>query len=119
MEKFWKALETELCARGLKSTWGCYGVNSAGNFQIQKNLTPAKGKRTYSVTGRFLEIKPAGGHLQHVLDVDEIWVGYDAEGCDWSDNMGGIRIDCNGLNCAGAIQKIADLLFCHFNAYFV
>lgn len=116
MEKFWKALETELCARGLKSTWGCYGVNTAGNFQIQKAMTPAKGKRAYSVTGRFLEIKPAG---THILDVDEIWIGHDGEGCDWSDNMGGIRIDCNGLNYTGAIKKIAGTLAERFNEYFV
>lgn len=119
MEKFWKALESELCTRGLKSTWGCYGVNAAGNFQLQKALTPSKGKRTYSVTGRFLEIKPAGGHLQHVLDVNETWVGYDREGCAWSDNMGGIRIDCNGLNCTGAIKKIADTLIERFAEYFI
>lgn len=106
MEKFWKALETELCARGLKSGYGCYGINTAGNYQIQQAMTPEKGKRAFSVTGRFLEIKPADG-LKHVLDIDEIWVGYDGEGCDWSDNMGGLRIDCNGMNAKTAVTTIA------------
>ena len=120
MEKFWKALETELCARGLKSTWGCYGVNTNGNFQIQKAMDPVKavkGVRPYSVTGRFLEIFPAKD-VAHHLDIDEIWVGYDGEGCDWSDNMGGVRIDCTGLTVTAAVQKIADKMSDRFGEYF-
>ena len=118
MEKFWKALETELCARGLKSSLRLfYGVNKAGNFQIKKGLTPVKGPRPYTITGHCLEIKPANG-LKHVIDIDEIWIGYDCDGCPWSDNMGGVRIDCTGLTITTAVQKIADKMTYQFDEYF-
>lgn len=121
MEKFWKALETELCARGLKSTCHLfYGVNKAGNFQIKKVLTPVKsvkGPRPYAITGHILDIKPAVG-LKHVLDIDEIWVGYDCEGSPWSDNMGGRRIECDGLKASEAVITVAEAIVTHFNEYF-
>ena len=42
----------------------------------------------------------------HHMNVDEIWVGEDSEGSPWSDNMGGLRIDCTGMNCENAIGTI-------------
>jgi hypothetical protein len=40
--------------------------------------------------------------------IEEIWIGYDSEGYPWSDHMGGLTVDCNGLKTKGAIDKIAE-----------
>lgn len=114
MEKFWKALETELFARGIKTTRGNCAVARDGKYQLSFPVSHLVSSR---IDWRHLFIYPAEG-VAHNIDVDEIWVGRDSEGCPWSDNMGGIRIDCNGLNCAGAIKKIADLLAERYNEYF-
>lgn len=42
------------------------------------------------------------------MKIEEVWVGYDAEGSCWSDHMGGTIVDCSGLNVQGAIEKIVD-----------
>lgn len=60
-----------------------------------------------------IDIKAAKGK-PHCLDVDEIWIGQDAEGNPWSDNMGGLLIDCNGMNCGEAIAYTVGKLRGHF-----
>ncbi len=40
--------------------------------------------------------------------IEEIFIGYDGEGNPWSDHMGGITADCNGLKTKGAIDKIVE-----------
>ena len=42
----------------------------------------------------------------HEMEVEEVMVGYDSDGCRWSDHMGGRIVDCSGLNVEGAIEKI-------------
>lgn len=44
--------------------------------------------------------------MKHTMRVDEIWVGEDSEGSPWSDNMGGLIIDCTGMNCQTALDTI-------------
>lgn len=46
----------------------------------------------------------------HQMMIEEIWIGYDAEGAPWSDHMGGKTIDCNGLKANAAIDEIKDAL---------
>lgn len=47
-------------------------------------------------------------HKPHFMELEEVWVGYDAEGYHWSDHMGGQLIDCTGLTITGAINKIVE-----------
>lgn len=54
---------------------------------------------------KIIVIHPAE-KVSHQMDVDEIWVGEDEEGSPWSDHMGGLRIDCTGMNCETAIDTI-------------
>lgn len=44
----------------------------------------------------------------HQMMIEEIFIGYDGEGNPWSDYMGGITADCNGLKIKGAIDKIVE-----------
>ena len=44
----------------------------------------------------------------HTIELEEIWIGYDSEGYPWSDHMGGLTVDCNGLKTKGAIDKIVE-----------
>lgn len=45
-------------------------------------------------------------NVKHRMNVDEIRVGEDSEGSPWSDHMGGLIIDCAGMNCQTAIDTI-------------
>lgn len=44
----------------------------------------------------------------HQIMIQEIFIGYDGEGHPWSDYMGGLTVDCNGLKIKGAIDKIVE-----------
>lgn len=44
----------------------------------------------------------------HQMMIEEIFTGYDGEGHPWSDYMGGLTVDCNGLKIKGAIDKIVE-----------
>lgn len=44
----------------------------------------------------------------HQIMIEEIFIGYDGEGHPWSDYMGGLTVDCNGLKIKGAIDKIVE-----------
>ena len=44
----------------------------------------------------------------HQMMIEEIFIGYDEEGSPWSDVMGGLTVDCNGLKSKGAIDKIVE-----------
>ena len=48
----------------------------------------------------------ADQNMKHTMRVDEIWIGKDSEGSPWSDNMGGLIIDCTGMNCQTALDTI-------------
>lgn len=45
-------------------------------------------------------------NVKHRMCVDEIWTGEDSEGSPWSDHMGGLNIDCTGMDCQTAIDTI-------------
>lgn len=55
------------------------------------------------INSKLLSIKP---FEKHKMIIEEIWVGYDAEGSSWSDHMGGHIIDCTGKNVDEAIDLI-------------
>lgn len=116
MEKFWKALENELFTRGIKTTRGNCVVDNNGKYHIA-DLGMEGALNTHHLW-KHLYIYPSKG-IAHSLDVEEIWTGYDREGDSWSDNMGGIRIDCNGLTSTKAITKIVDKIVEHWDEYFV
>ena len=109
MEKFWLALETELRAQRL--TARDLVVGTSEKFVICRRFP---GKRIYA---HYLEIYPAKG-VAHHLDIDEIWVGHDTEGCSWSDNLGGRRIDFSGKSMKVAAQELVKALLEHFPDYF-
>lgn len=44
----------------------------------------------------------------HQMKIEEIFIGYDGEGYPWSDHMGCLTVDCNGLKIKGAIDKIVE-----------
>jgi hypothetical protein len=48
---------------------------------------------------------------KHQIDIEEIWVGFDAEGYPWSDHMGGVYVDCTGMNVKTAISAITEKVF--------
>lgn len=43
---------------------------------------------------------------KHKMIIEEVFVGYDAEGSRWSDHMGGHIIDCTGKNVTESINLI-------------
>ena len=45
---------------------------------------------------------------KHQMMIEEIFIGYDGEGAPWSDHMGGLTVDCNGLKTKSAIDKIVE-----------
>lgn len=109
MEKFWLALETEL--RAQRITAGDSVVGNSEKLVICRNFP---GKR---ISTRYLELYPSKG-VAHHLDIDEIWVGRDSEGCAWSDNLGGRRIDFTGKSMKAAAQELVKVLLEHFPEYF-
>jgi hypothetical protein len=46
----------------------------------------------------------------HHMMIDEVWVGFDSDGCPWSDNMGGQIVDCTGKTVDQAIDLIVETL---------
>lgn len=57
------------------------------------------------INATVIEIHPDANKKHHML-CQEIWVGYDAEGCHWSDAMRGRLIDCTGRTTDQAIDHI-------------
>lgn len=110
MEKFWLALKSELNNRGLKGHYFC-GINPKGNFQLQTDLRPNKS------ISCFVELYPSKTH-KHVIEGVETWVGKTRDGEPWSDSMGCMTVNCDGLSYSAAIKKIADGLLECFNEYF-
>mgnify|MGYP006896760257 CR=1 FL=1 len=46
----------------------------------------------------------------HHMMIDEVWVGYDSDGCPWSDAMGGQIVDCTGKTVDQAIDLIVETI---------
>lgn len=57
------------------------------------------------INATVIEIRPDANKKHHML-LQEIWVGYDAEGYHWSDAMRGRLVDCTGMTIDQAIDHI-------------
>jgi len=73
-----------------------------GELQIQ--IRSEKQGFVNCINARVFTLKP--GKKPHHMEIDEVWVGYDAEGYHWSDAMGGRTVDCTGMNFDKAIDTI-------------
>ena len=73
-----------------------------GELQIQ--IRSEKQGFVNCINARVFTLKP--GKQKHHMEIDEVWVGYDAEGYHWSDAMGGHIVDCTGMNFDKAIDTI-------------
>ena len=77
---------------------------SVNNDQLTINIRTDNGTRYCINSHRFI-FWPCD---KHEMMIEEIWIGYDKEGYPWSDVMGGLIVDCNGLKTKGAIDKIVE-----------
>lgn len=55
--------------------------------------------------------------MKHTMRADEIWVGKDSEGDSWSDHMGGLIIDCTGMNCETALDTIVQKVRTNYDLF--
>lgn len=74
------------------------------NGELQIQLRSEKQGLCHCINARLYTIKP--GKKAHHMEIDEVWVGYDAEGYHWSDFMSGRTVDCTGLTIDQAIDSI-------------
>lgn len=84
------------------------GVNIDDDL-LQISIRNEKQGLVHCINGTVLEIKPDANKKHHML-CQEILVGYDSEGCRWSDCMRGRLVDCTGLNTDQAIDLIVEKL---------
>lgn len=77
---------------------------SVNNDQLTINIRTDNGTRYCINSHRFI-FWPCD---KHEMMIEEIWIGYDKEGYPWSDHMGDLTVDCNGLKTKGAIDKIVE-----------
>ena len=103
MEMFLEELCTAVENAAVKNN---LNVDSArvDNDQLIVNIRTDRGIRNCINIHQYF-IFPCGTHQ---MLIEEIWVGYDGEGSPWSDHMGGVIVDCNGLKSKGAIDKIVE-----------
>ena len=83
-------------------------INRIGGVIIEDKLyltvrSKKEGRRD-CINAANYTIKPSSE--KHKMIIEEVFVGYDAEGSRWSDHMGGLIIDCAGMNCQTAIDTI-------------
>lgn len=72
---------------------------------------PFKKPGTHSCINRKeIYIHPVPDHKHH-MDIEEIWVGFDSDGDPWSDHMGGLYVDCTGMDVKKAISAITEKVF--------
>lgn len=57
------------------------------------------------INATVIEIRP-DANKNHHMHLQEIWVGYDSEGYQWSDAMQGRLVDCTGMTKDQAIDMI-------------
>ena len=75
------------------------------NGELQIQVRNEKQGFVHCINARVFTLKP--GKKPHHMEIDEVWVGYDAEGYHWSDAMGGRIVDCTGKTTDEAIDLIA------------
>jgi len=75
-------------------------------------INPVQCKRN-CINSKQLIILPDQSHKHHML-VKEIWYGFATDGSIWSDNMGGLDIDCTGLNRIDAMTKLVESIKTEF-----
>lgn len=72
---------------------------------------PFKNQGTrHCINRKEIYIHPVPDH-KHQIDIEEIWVGFDSDGVPWSDHMGGLYVDCTGMNVKTAISAITKKVF--------
>lgn len=64
---------------------------------------PKQGTR-HCINSYLYSVKPSG--KPHHMEIEEVWVGFDSDGCPWSDAMGGQIVDCTGKTVDAAIDLI-------------
>ena len=74
------------------------------NGELQIQVRNEKQGFVHCINARVFTLKP--GKKPHHMEIDEVWVGYDAEGYHWSDAMGGRTVDCTGKTIDQAIDDI-------------
>ena len=83
-------------------------INRIGSVIIDDKLLVTirskKEGRCNCINASNLTIKPYSE--KHKMIIEEVFVGYDAEGSRWSDHMGGHIIDCTGKKTDEAINLI-------------
>ena len=62
----------------------------------------------HCINSRLFTVYPSS--KPHHMEIDEVWVGYDSEGCHWSDAMGGQIVDCTGKSVNEAIDLIVETI---------
>ena len=103
MEMFLEELRTAVGTVAVKNNLNVDGT-SVDNDQLTLNIRTGNGTCHCINTHRFI-FWPCD---KHEMMIEEIWIGYDSEGYPWSDHMGGLTVDCNGLKTKGAIDKIVE-----------
>lgn len=61
------------------------------------------------INATLIEIRP-DANKKHHMHCQEIWLGYDAEGCRWSDVMRGRLVDCTDLTIDQAVDHIVAVI---------
>ncbi len=103
MEMFLEELRTAVGTVAVKNNLNVDG-SCVDNDQLTLNIRTGNGTCHCINSHRFI-FWPCD---KHEMMIEEIWIGYDSEGYPWSDHMGGLTVDCNGLKTKGAIDKIAE-----------
>lgn len=102
LEIFYENLATAIAVANMDIIKRLASAQRNGELQIQ--VRNEKQGLVHCINARVFTLKP--GKKPHHMEIDEVWVGYDAEGYHWSDAMGGRTVDCTGKTIDQAIDDI-------------
>lgn len=107
LENFMEQLSTAIAARYFNSKHECSltKCQTASKDSLVLYFRPKTQGLRQCVNCKQLTIRPNNDQSHHML-IEEIWLGYDAEGYRWSDHMGGVNVDCTGMKFQEAIDHI-------------
>ena len=103
LEIFYENLATAIAVANKDILKRLASAQRDGELQIQ--VRNEKQGFVHCINARVFTLKPS--KKPHQMEIDEVWVGYDAEGYHWSDAMGGRIVDCTGKTIDEAIDHIA------------
>ena len=103
LEIFYENLATAIAVANMDIIKRLASAQRNGELQIQ--VRNEKQGFVHCINARVFTLKPS--KKPHQMEIDEVWVGYDAEGYHWSDAMGGRIVDCTGKTIDEAIDHIA------------